>query len=47
MTRSTTAMMIQDTRIQVPAMAGANAQDTLAALPDSELTALTVGLTKL
>ena len=46
-TRSTTTITSHETRIHVPAMAGAKDQDTLAALPDSELTAETVGLTKL
>src|SRR5262252_5100172 len=46
-TRCTTTMISQDTKIQVPAIAGANDQDTLLALWDSELTADTVGFTKL
>src|SRR5215472_15189657 len=46
-TRSAITMISQETRIQVPAIAGANDQDTLLALPDSELTASTVGFTKL
>jgi hypothetical protein len=40
-------MTSQDTRIQLPATAGEKDQETSVGLPDSELTAVTVGLAKL